>query len=182
MTLTGSIGVVMGKFVVGGLWDRLGLNWDSVSYGANADLWSFNEAFDADQSALMNELIDETYTAFLQRVAEGRDMPVEEVREIAKGRAWTGLEALELGLVDDLGGLSDALTYTAKDLGAETAADLDIVVLPRPENPLEQFLVAIGQQGMGGAFALLLRHLDTVEALAGSGPIYTYDSTLETLR
>lgn len=139
-TLTGSIGVVMGKVSLGGLWEKLGINWQSIRYGDNAGMFSMNEPLDAKGRARMNALIDQTYDQFLTRVAEGRGMTKEEARVVAKGRAWTGAQAKERGLVDALGGQADALDYLARELGHTNRTDLRVIELPRRKRPLEQLI------------------------------------------
>ncbi|PZO80906.1 MAG: signal peptide peptidase SppA, partial [Micavibrio aeruginosavorus] len=108
-TLTGSIGVLMGKFELSGLWEKLGVHWDTISEGENAQIWSMNKPLSESERAALENAIDNTYDSFLTRVAEGRKMKKEEVREIARGRAWTGLQAKERGLVDEIGGMDAAL-------------------------------------------------------------------------
>ena len=145
-TITGSIGVVMGKFEASELWKKIGVNWDGVQYGANSDLWSLNKPFDQGEKQRMNSLIDVTYDAFLTRVSQGRDMPVDKVRTIAKGRAWSGEQAKVNGLVDDLGGLDDALDYTATLLEVNGRENLNIIRLPRTRGKLEELIALLGQQ------------------------------------
>ncbi|MCI5059624.1 MAG: signal peptide peptidase SppA [Alphaproteobacteria bacterium] len=145
-TITGSIGVVMGKFELSQLWEKLGVNWDGVQYGANSDLWSANQPFDAAAKERMNALIDVTYDAFLSRVAVGRKIPLEELRTIAKGRAWSGEQAKLNGLVDSLGGLDDALDYTAELLELESRENLKIIRLPRQRGRLEEIIEMLGEQ------------------------------------
>ncbi len=140
MTVTGSIGVAGGKFALQELWGKVGVNWDGVNWGENADLWSFNQPFDEAGAARFNAMLDHTYEQFLERVAKGRNMPVESVREIAKGRVWTGKDALQVGLVDELGTLNDTLDYAAQTLGHESRNDLKIQILPKPKTPYQQFL------------------------------------------
>ncbi len=160
-TLTGSIGVVMGKVSLGGLWDMLGVNWQSIRYGENADLFSMNDPLDAAGRARLNDLIDDTYDQFLDRVAQGRGMTKEEARVVAKGRAWTGAQAKERGLVDALGGQTDALDYIARELGYKDRTDLSVVMLPHPKGALEQLIefmemqVSMGQW-FGAARARLM--------------------------
>lgn len=156
-TLTGSIGVVMGKFSLADMWEKLGVNWQQVTYGANADLWSMNEPLDAAARARMNDLIDTTYEQFLDRVAEGRHMSREEARAVAKGRAWTGAQAKERGLVDALGGQADALDHIARELGVKDRMDLQLVVLPREKKPLEKFIEFMEQQASLGLLASTLK-------------------------
>lgn len=149
-TLTGSIGVIMGKFQLQQLWEKLGVNWDRVRWGDNSGMWSANAPFNPDEMERINAAIDDTYQSFIDRVAAGRKMQPEDVRKIAKGRAWTGAQALENGLVDELGGLESAMSYTAKELGLSDSDKMNIVVMPKPLSPMEQLMVLMGEQvGIG---------------------------------
>lgn len=164
-TITGSIGVVMGKFNASGLWDKMGINWQGPQLGDNADLWSPHSGFDDQGRARMNVLIDDVYTAFLTRVAEGRGMSMEQVRDVAQGRAWTGKQAYERGLVDALGGFDVALDETAKLIGVASADNLNIIQIPRAKNPIEQFVEAFGPQvSLGSLFGLNSELMQRVKA------------------
>jgi protease-4 len=101
-TITGSIGVVFGKFNVRGLYEWAGAHVDSVSFAENAGIMSPFSTMSESQRALMTDLIGAMYDDFTAKVAEGRGLPVERVRELAKGRIWSGVDALENGLVDRL--------------------------------------------------------------------------------
>lgn len=149
-TLTGSIGVVMGKADLAGMWDKLGVSWYRISFGQNAAIWSPHSAFSESERVQIDAQIQNTYDAFLTRVAEGRKMDKAKVRDIAKGRAWTGAQAQKIGLVDALGGLDDALDDAAKTMGLKDRHDLKPVILPEPETPFEQFIAAINQQVRAG--------------------------------
>jgi protease IV len=190
-TLTGSIGVIMGKFELSALWDKIGLNWDGVSWGENAGLWSPNKPLSAAERKVLNTAIDDTYLSFLDRVAVGRNMKMEDVKKIAKGRAWTGLEAKEIGLVDEIGGLDDALLYTAQLIGVKDATTMDILVLPEPMTPFEMILELTGQQVQARAFdthmpAPLLKTLGPLVRQATVneriGPVQVYDPALANMR
>lgn len=185
-TLTGSIGVIMGKFEISGLWDKLGINWDGISWGQNARLWSMNAPMGDSERAALNDAIDSTYADFIDRVAEGRDMDRAKVREIAKGRAWTGVQAKKNGLVDELGGLDAALEYAAKSVGKTSRSKLKVIELPEPLSPLEQFMTIMNGQVRGGREISLLRTVEPfmrqVETMQRSGPIQTYDPDLMTFR
>ena len=109
-TITGSIGVVTGKLVARELKDRLGVGSDSVRTNPNADAWSVNAPFTAEQHAHVEAEADLFYTDFVERVAKGRRLTVEAVDAVARGRVWTGADAKEHGLVDELGGLRTAIT------------------------------------------------------------------------
>ena len=108
-TITGSIGVVTGKLVARDLKDRLGVGSDSVRTNANADAWSINARFTPKQQEQVEAEADLFYTDFVERVAEGRNLSVDAVDAVARGRVWTGADALDHGLVDELGGLRAAV-------------------------------------------------------------------------
>ncbi len=108
-TLTGSIGVVGGKFNIMGLLRALRVERDFVEKGAHSGLNSPMQDFDQEEQALVRELSESAYRDFLERVAQGRDLNLETVERLARGRIWTGKQARERGLVDALGGLTDAI-------------------------------------------------------------------------
>jgi protease IV len=129
-TITGSIGVVTGKLVARELKDRLGVGSDSVRTNPNADAWSINQPFTDEQHAHVEAEADLFYTDFVERVAQGRKMTVEAVDAIARGRVWTGADALEHGLVDELGGLRTAIKRAKVLAGLEPDADVRLVGYP----------------------------------------------------
>ena len=108
-TLTGSIGVLGGKLVVDGLLERVGVNTGRVKQGARALMYSFRRGFSEDERARFAVTIDAIYNDFVGKVAEGRNRPVAEIEALARGRVWTGRDAAGAGLVDELGGLRDAV-------------------------------------------------------------------------
>jgi protease IV len=108
-TLTGSIGVLGGKLVVNGLLERVGVNTGIVQRGARALMYSPRRGFSEDERARFAATVDAIYHDFVGKVAVGRDRPVAEIEAVARGRVWTGRDALEAGLVDELGGLRDAV-------------------------------------------------------------------------
>ena len=129
-TITGSIGVVTGKLVARDLKDRLGIGSDSVRTNPNADAWSVNKPFTEEQHAHVEAEADLFYTDFVQRVAQGRNMTVEDVDAIARGRVWTGADALDRGLVDELGGLRTAIDRAKVLAGFDADTDVKLVSLP----------------------------------------------------
>lgn len=139
-TLTGSIGVFGGKFFMGALWDKLGVNWDAVSEGENARMWSSNQKFTPAQMQRFESLMAETYEAFLDRVAAGRNIPRDEVKKIAEGRVYTGRQALEVGLVDDLGGIDVALKHARALAEIGDDEDVPLVRFPPRKSTLEMFI------------------------------------------
>jgi protease IV len=116
-TLTGSIGVVFGKPVVGDLLGRLGIGLDSVEQGAHARMYAPTRDFTEEEWGRVNSFLDRVYDDFVGKVAQGRDLPHERVDSLARGRVWTGADAHERGLVDELGGLGQALDLARKKAG-----------------------------------------------------------------
>ncbi len=137
-TLTGSIGVFAGKFVARGFWDDLGVRWQSVREGRNAGMWSSLRPFGRSGLERVETFVDTIYDQFLNRVAEGRDLPLEAVRELAEGRVWTGAQALDLGLVDLLGGQDAAVRVALEAAGFDTGAEAVLVPFPEPPGLVEQ--------------------------------------------
>ncbi|MCC6598405.1 MAG: signal peptide peptidase SppA [Alphaproteobacteria bacterium] len=150
-TLTGSIGVVGGKFVIEGLSEKLGVNWETVSWGENSGLWSLNTPFSPGEAGRMNAMMDQIYDSFIARVAKGRKMTPQAVDAVAGGRVWSGRRAVEAGLVDEIGGLNEALDYAATLTGGKDRHDLSIIALPKEKTPLEKVLKLMGAQvALGG--------------------------------
>jgi len=108
-TLTGSIGVFGGKFVVTELLDRLGLTTGVVEQGARSRMYSSRRPFTAGERERVDAALDAVYEDFTRRVSEGRHLSREAVEQVARGRVWTGADAVGVGLVDELGGLRDAV-------------------------------------------------------------------------
>ena len=128
-TITGSIGVLSGKFVLEGLWADLDIGWDGVGFGANSDMYSPNQPFTEAQWLKLDETLDRIYEDFLLRVADGRGMERDAVREVAQGQIWSGTDALERGLVDELGGLRTAIAVALEKAGYARTADYRLVTV-----------------------------------------------------
>jgi protease-4 len=129
-TITGSIGVLAGKLVARDLKDRLGVGTGVIRTNPNADAWSVNELFTAEQQAQVQAEADLSYDDFVARVAEGRTMTVEAVDAIARGRVWTGADAAERGLVDELGGLRTAIRRAKVLAGYDADTKAKIIDYP----------------------------------------------------
>lgn len=127
-TLTGSIGVVGGKFVLDQLRENIGLIQESRSAGARAAMWD-NSAFTDDGLAVLNAWLDEVYADFTRKAAEDRDMAVDDLERLARGRVWTGSDAHTNGLIDEIGGVATALRLAAESVDADLA-DLAIKRVP----------------------------------------------------
>ncbi|MDV6332879.1 signal peptide peptidase SppA [Asticcacaulis sp. 201] len=127
-TLTGSIGVFGGKFAIGDALSRFGIDDRDISVGGTyAQAFSQNQAFTPAQRAAVSGWIDEIYNGFIQHVATGRKLPEATVRDIAKGRVWTGEQALGLHLVDRLGGFYDAVDVAKSLAKIDAKADVRLI-------------------------------------------------------
>jgi protease-4 len=129
-TITGSIGVITGKLVVRDLKERLGVASDAVRTNANADAWSIDTPFTPEQRAHREAEADLFYADFVERVAQGRNLTTEAVDAVARGRIWTGADALERGLVDELGGLRTAVRRAKILAGLDEDTEVRIVSFP----------------------------------------------------
>ena len=134
-TLTGSIGVIAGKPVFEEALGRVGITTDSVSVGSGANMFAPTHPFSEDEWQRINTWLDAVYRDFTGKVATGRRMPVERVHELARGRVWTGADAAQNGLVDELGGMAAAAGIARRRAGLP--ADAPLRVFPRL-TPLDQ--------------------------------------------
>lgn len=139
-TITGSIGVVTGKFVLKGLYDWIDYREEVMKRGANADMLSAAVRFSPEQEALLQEHMAAFYRDFVAKAAEGRRLSFDQVDKVAQGRIWTGEDALKRGLVDRLGGIPEALDLAKEKAGLPKDQPVKVRVLPRPRNFLEAFL------------------------------------------
>lgn len=151
-TITGSIGVVGGKVVLGGLMDEVGVNPELIKRGDNAGLAAISQPFTPGQRRALERVMESIYDRFVHCVVQGREMEEERVRALATGRVWTGRRALELGLIDELGGLHDAIAL-AREL-ADLPEDAPVQAFPRPIGLLEQLERAMDPPSPLGALGL----------------------------
>ena len=142
-TLTGSIGVLAGKPVMDELWNKIGVNWGMVGRGDNASMWSTNTDFNRIGRERLAAFLDQTYDAFTAGVARGRGMSQEDVHEVAEGRVWTGAQAKDLGLVDELGGIARALELVRSEIGVAADDPVALRRFPARKSPLEAALELI---------------------------------------
>ncbi|MBN2199351.1 MAG: signal peptide peptidase SppA [Candidatus Aminicenantes bacterium] len=130
-TLTGSIGVLFGKFNLKGLYETLGVRSERIVFGKHADLFSSFRSFTLEERAAVKKQILWIYDRFLTKAAEGRDTTKEDVDRIGRGRVWTGRQAHGLGLVDEMGGLSRAIELAKELAGISAYQDVRLDVWPR---------------------------------------------------
>lgn len=136
-TLTGSIGVFGGKFDLSGGYEKLGMTQTTFKRGDNADMFSSTAAFSEDGREAYRTFLSDFYELFLQRVSDGRDLERDAAHEVAQGRVWTGEQAKARGLVDELGGLAEAV---AKARELAEAEDVGVVRWPKRKGFLERLM------------------------------------------
>jgi protease-4 len=132
--------------------NKLHVTVTPVKSNDHADMLGMMRPLTPNEEAYMQASVERIYTKFTSIVAEGRDMTVEAVDEIAQGRVWTGAEALEIGLVDEIGTLEDAIEYAAMSIeGVTSVSDVQVAAYPKPKTTLETLLEAL--TGTESAFA-----------------------------
>ena len=137
LTITGSIGVFGGKFVIADLWKKLDIDLASIKVRDNADMLSFNHKFNAKEKKIFEASLDEVYKDFTAKVEENRKLK-KSIDEIARGRIWLGKQALEVGLVDKIGGYGEAIAE-ARNLGnIKPQEKFKIVEFPREKDIAEK--------------------------------------------
>jgi len=152
-TITGSIGIYsMLPDLSGFLENKLGITSDRVKSGEYSDLYTVTRPLEAHEVAIMQGDINEGYEVFTSKAAQGRRMSQDKLKEIAKGRVWTGVQAIDNGLVDVLGGLDEAIQIAAEK--AEISDDYRIVYYPETKDIFEQLMVNLS----GGAKVKLLKN------------------------
>ncbi|MEW1842687.1 signal peptide peptidase SppA [Nonomuraea angiospora] len=174
-TLTGSIGVYGGKPVVAEMLEKIGINSEMVASGTNAGMFSTSRGFSPEQWDRVNAWLDRIYDDFVGKVAASRDLTRERAHELARGRVWTGADAHAGGLVDELGGLEDALALARKRAGL--ADDAPVRAYPRL-NPLERLRGPDSSEDKSAALARLrldawgpLARLSAELGLPAAGPL-----------
>jgi len=162
-TITGSIGVLAGKQVIRDALERLGVRVESVSVGRQAQMFSSQREFTEDEWQRLETWLDRVYDDFTSKAAQDRGMDVDRLREVAKGRVWTGADARRHGLVDELGGLDDAIDLACTHAGIRRS-EAQVKPLPRthplqalrPPQSSDSPAAAVATVGDGGS---LLDHV-----------------------
>lgn len=144
-TLTGSIGVFGGKLVIGGAFDWIGLKTEIITRGANAGIFSTTTPFSDSERKAMTTLITDTYGQFLDKAVQGRkkagrEMARADLEKLAGGRIWTGRQAKDNGLVDELGTLDDAIAGVKVMAGLDKNADMELLILPKARSFLDSLV------------------------------------------
>lgn len=130
-TITGSIGVLTAKFVMSEFNQKYGFNPETIKTGRFADMYGGARAFDDEERALLTRYIDGVYDRFVTRVAEGRGLSKERVNEIGRGRLWSGADAVEVGLADELGDVASAISLAKRLASLPSSAPVRNVEAPQ---------------------------------------------------
>ncbi|XP_059644831.1 serine protease SPPA, chloroplastic isoform X1 [Cornus florida] len=150
LTLTGSIGVVTGKFNLGKLYEKIGFNKEIISRGRFAELTAAEQRpFRPDEAELFAKSAQNAYKQFRDKAAFSRSMPVDKMEEVAQGRVWTGKDAASRGLVDTIGGLSKAVAIAKQKANIPEDRQVNLVELSRPSPTLPEILSGIGNSLVG---------------------------------
>ena len=146
-TLTGSIGIFGGKFVTGGVYEKLGAKIEGVSIGRRAEMNSAARPYNADELKKVDEQLQSFYDQFVEKVAESRHSTPEKIDALAQGRVWTGRQAKQIGLVDELGGLDRAVAVAKQRAKIAADSDVELVVYP----PRKSFYELLSDQLSGSS-------------------------------
>ena len=176
-TITASIGVVAGKFVTTPMWDKVGVAFKPYPRGKNAALLNTSRPFTDAERNVIRDWMDGVYATFRKHVTDSRGVKLKKpLDELAGGRVFTGKQAAELGLVDKIGTMQDAVAFVAEKAALK---DYEVRVVPKPKNLIEQMMAGAGDDpsdkrilGVRGGASLVdaalpyLRHLDPVRVRA----------------
>jgi protease-4 len=173
-TVTGSIGVLSGKAVVSQLLDRIGVTTDSVIEGAHSAMFSTSRPFSEDEWALVNNWLDHIYADFTGKVAAGRGLPADRVHELARGRVWTGADAREHGLIDEIGGLDRAAAIARSRAGLPRSAPLRGFPGVKPLDRLRPPSSSASHSGASHSGALLAESWGPLWRLAAQAGLPAY--------
>lgn len=156
-TITGSIGVIINLLNAEELFDKLGIKFTTIGSGKHKDLGSPSREITPEEEAMLRALVNDMYGQFLQVVAESRGIPEEEVLKLADGRIFSGKQAKELNLIDELGNLEDTIEQAAKMAGIKGDP---VVITEKPEIPW--FLRLLFEKPRSSLFPLSYRDVDSV--------------------
>jgi protease-4 len=160
-TITASIGVLGGKLLTKGFWDKIGITYDEVHTSDNGTMFTGAQDYTPKEWDKFQQWLDRVYTDFTSKVASGRNLEKSKVLEIAKGRIWTGEDAKGLGLVDALGGFDVALKLAKEAAKIPADDDVNLVVFPRKKSFFESLTQKLPDNSERDAFSQVVAELST---------------------
>jgi protease-4 len=170
-TLTGSIGVVFGKIVIGGSLEKIGAAGEEVTSGVNAGIYSPLQKFTPGQRVKIETYMNDVYDGFVKKVAESRKATPEKILAVAGGRVWTGRQAMEHGLVDALGGLDTAVAIAKERARIPEDEDVQLVVYPARRGLYDVLSQEFGGASGAGLWAMLAGPEERRAMAALSAPV-----------
>ncbi|OGS35459.1 MAG: signal peptide peptidase SppA [Elusimicrobia bacterium RIFOXYB2_FULL_49_7] len=165
-SIVGSIGVFTGKFVLKGLYDKIGIKKEIIKFGRNADVFSDYHEFTDEQRIQIQTAINEFYDGFITKVAQGRKMTKEHVDSLGKGRVYTGIQAKELGLVDVIGDLADALDIAKSKAGFKDSENPDIEIFPKRKGFFQNMMEEESETKAAQSFVRMLTIMNNQKVMA----------------
>ena len=175
-TYTGSIGVVMGRLNLERTYEMLGINYEVIKRGANADIFSAVTPLRPEQAEILEANLQQTYRGFIDTVARGRKLDTATVEAVAAGRVWTGEQAVDNGLIDELGGLHEALVRARADAGIAPGRSIALRIYPPRRTFFEQvrqlFTYAGSENGLPGTAFIDRGLFDQFRLLRSAGPTW----------
>jgi len=138
-TITASIGVLAGKLVTTGFWSKIGITFDAVQRGAHATFFSTSAKYTPEERAIFESWLDRIYKDFVGKAAKGRNKTFDQIHAVAQGRIWSGEDALRLGLIDQLGGLTTAVRRALEMAGYSPEGRAQLVVMPESKSLVSQY-------------------------------------------
>ncbi|MBI4169167.1 MAG: signal peptide peptidase SppA [Acidobacteria bacterium] len=139
-TITASIGVVAGKFITTGFWNKVGITSDAVQRGRHSTYFSSDLRYTPEERAIFQTWLERIYKDFVGKVAQGRGKTFDEIHAVAQGRIWLGEDALKLGLVDELGGLTAAIRSALDLAQLDPESRVRLVALPEPKSLFQRII------------------------------------------
>jgi protease-4 len=171
-TITASIGVLAGKLVTTGFWNKVGITFDAVQRGAHATFFSTSAKYTPEERAIFESWLERIYKDFVTKAAKGRNKTFDQIHAVAQGRIWSGEDALRLGLIDELGGLTTAIRRALAMADCDPDGRAQLVVMPEAKSLVSQVFRG---EDTRTPFASLERHL---RRLIEEGPSPMADGVL----
>lgn len=168
-TITGSIGVLGGKPLTEKAWEKIGITWDEVHFGKNADMFTGLKDYSPAEAARFAAWLDRVYEDFTTKVAEGRKLSKDKVLQIARGRIWSGEDAKSLGLVDELGGYAVAIRLARAAAKISADAPIQLKPFPAPKKPWQQFLEEGPDSSERGQSQVLVHIYESIQPVVRLG-------------
>lgn len=148
-TITGSIGVYGGKFVLKGLYDKVGINKEVVKTSKYANMFSDYRTFNVEERKKYMSIMEDIYSLFITEAAKGRKVPISEIRKVAEGRVWSGSRAKGLKLIDEYGGINDAVNEAIILAGLDRTKGIGITIYPRAKSLFDYITDLLGSGSSG---------------------------------